>query len=154
MFMDNISLTNADLSGLPLDNGSVSGMFRGDEKITGITLGEKCSLLGVNAELHNGGWANIKEPEICVSGSDAYAVIPNNGKNTYELTAKVVEAVKGDSNSDGNIDTSDLVSLGNWLHGKADAELKSGVNSDLNSDGKIDVFDMIELRKLIIKNSK
>lgn len=58
------------------------------------------------------------------------------------------EKIKGDVNSDGKVNVSDIVALGKWLC-SMDSNIDPEV-SDINSDGKYDVFDLIALRRMLL----
>ena len=58
-----------------------------------------------------------------------------------------VEDVKGDVNSDGDFNTSDLVLLSKWLLTDPSAELKNWKAGDFTEDGKLDVYDLVLMRK-------
>lgn len=62
--------------------------------------------------------------------------------------------VMGDINSDGALNTADLVLFQKWLLGSSKAELKNWKAADFNSDGKLDVFDLCQMRTALILNPK
>ncbi|EGC02255.1 BspA family leucine-rich repeat surface protein [Ruminococcus albus] len=65
-------------------------MFAGCEKLNTLTLSENFKNIKEDAVLPNGdGWVNINDPKTVISGNGDYAVIENNGKNTYKLFGTV-----------------------------------------------------------------
>ena len=57
--------------------------------------------------------------------------------------------IKGDVNSDGEVNTADLVMMQKYLLGAG--YLNSYFSSDINEDGRVDIFDSVSLRKLLIR---
>ncbi|SFC76263.1 BspA family leucine-rich repeat surface protein [Ruminococcus albus] len=82
-------LTSLDLSGFDTSNVTdMSDMFSCCDHLKTLTLGENFKIIKEEAELPNGeGWVNVKVPSNVVSGSGKYAVIKNDGKNTYVCDA-------------------------------------------------------------------
>ena len=67
-------------------------MFKDCKSLKTISLGEKFEKVTREDFLPNGrGWANVDSPETVVSGNGEYAVIENNGKNTYKRLPIEVE---------------------------------------------------------------
>ncbi|EGC01673.1 BspA family leucine-rich repeat surface protein [Ruminococcus albus] len=65
-------------------------MFTGCSNLNTLTLGKNFKSITERASLPNGdGWVNAKDPATIVSGDGEYAVIENNGKNTYKLFGTV-----------------------------------------------------------------
>ncbi|MBO5384179.1 MAG: dockerin type I repeat-containing protein, partial [Ruminococcus sp.] len=58
--------------------------------------------------------------------------------------------MKGDVNSDGTVDNSDVRLLQDWLLAKPDATLKNWKAADTCEDDRLDVYDMCRLRSMII----
>ncbi|SEK56802.1 BspA family leucine-rich repeat surface protein [Ruminococcus albus] len=91
MFYGCGELTSLDLSGF--DTSKVteksdlycsSCMFSSCNKLESLTLGENFKNVLKKAQLPNSKvWVNMKAPTRIVSGDDKFAVIKNNGKNTY-----------------------------------------------------------------------
>ncbi|SEL47037.1 BspA family leucine-rich repeat surface protein [Ruminococcus albus] len=86
MFMKCSGLTNLDLSNFNTKKVlNMSGMFANCSGLKTISLGENFKKIKETAELINGeGWVNSKTPLTVVSGDGKYAVIVNEGKNTYK----------------------------------------------------------------------
>lgn len=61
--------------------------------------------------------------------------------------------VKGDINSDGQMDIADMTLLEKWLMGDASADISDWENADLNADGKMNTFDRCLMQKLLINVS-
>ncbi len=88
---------------------------------------------------------------------NVYKKNTNNTDNTNSTNNDKTEILKGDINSDKNVDLSDLVLLGEFLVKKNDLKkYQNAFNAaDMNSDSKINVFDWIMLkRKLISEGEK
>lgn len=91
MFNGCSNLEKLDLSSF--DTSKVKymyNMFTGCEKLNTLTLSENFKNIKEDAALPNGdGWVNINDPKTVISGNGDYAVIENNGKNTYKLFGTV-----------------------------------------------------------------
>ena len=61
--------------------------------------------------------------------------------------APVSQSLPGDVNDDGNLDISDIVSLGQWLWGDMGEVCEA--NADVNGDGNIDVSDLAVLAQML-----
>lgn len=91
MFYGCGELTSLDLSGFDTSNvteksdlSSSSCMFSSCNKLESLTLGENFKNVLKKAQLPNNKvWVNMKAPTRIVSGDEKFAVIKNNGKNTY-----------------------------------------------------------------------
>ena len=91
MFYGCGELTSLDLSGFDTskvteksDLSSSSCMFSSCNKLESLTLGENFKNVLKKAQLPNSKvWVNMKAPTRIVSGDEKFAVIKNNGKNTY-----------------------------------------------------------------------
>ena len=86
LFAGCTSLTSIDLSSFDTSNVIyMNDMFTLCGKLSTLTLGKNFKKLPENTYLPNGdGWVNANAPKTVVSGSGEYAVIENNGKNTYK----------------------------------------------------------------------
>ena len=69
---------------------------------------------------------------------------------TQTNSTEIFNKVKFDTNSDGQFNIADIVTLQNFILGKGNI---TGVNSDINSDGSVDVFDMILIRQNFLPNT-
>ena len=78
-------LTYLDVSSFDTSNVTkMNGMFDSCYILNELTLGEKYPLIPDTACLPKGnGWVNTKDPAAIISGERVYAVIENNGRNTY-----------------------------------------------------------------------
>ena len=87
MFAGCFSLANLDLSNFNTSQvKSMDNMFIHCNKLRKLTLGQNFKKIPEEAALPNGsGWVNVKSPTKVISGDGDYAVIENNGKNTYKL---------------------------------------------------------------------
>ena len=59
-----------------------------------------------------------------------------------------VNALNGDYNGDGQVNSADLVLLSQFLHGKK-VDIRK---TDVITNGETDVYDLVELRKILLKN--
>ena len=93
MFSDCSGLTSLDLSSFDTSNVTdMVDMFRNCDNLKSLTLGENFKNVPEEAMLNNGkGWVNMNSPATIVSGNGDYAVIENNGKNTYKLFGTATE---------------------------------------------------------------
>ena len=91
MFFGCHNLTTLDLSSFDTrkitekySDYSSKCMFSSCNKLESLTLGENFKNVLKKAQLPNSKvWVNMKAPTRIVSGDDKFAVIKNNGKNTY-----------------------------------------------------------------------
>lgn len=60
-------------------------------------------------------------------------------------------AVKGDVNNDGEVDSMDYIALQKYIMDPSNSNINTA-NADLNGDGKINTADLFALRKTIINN--
>jgi surface protein len=91
MFYNCTSLTVLNLSSFDTSNvKKMNGMFNECSLLKTIILGENFKEITAEANLPNGnGWVNVNAPTKVISGDGDYAVIKNNGKNTYKLFGTV-----------------------------------------------------------------
>ena len=61
------------------------------------------------------------------------------------------EGIKGDTNSDGEVDSMDYIALQKYIMDPSSSNINTA-NADLNSDGKINTADLFALRKIITSN--
>lgn len=80
----------------------------------------------------------------------SYGSSSSGGDNTPVFTIEPPEALMGDLNNDGKVNTADAVILEKWILGTGNMDSYVWKNADLCSDGVIDSFDMIKMRKLIV----
>ena len=95
MFDGCVNLTSLDLSSFDTSKDvSMTVTFRKCDKLKILTLGENFKSIEEGSELTNGdyGWININSPKTVVSGSKKYAIIYNEGKNTYKRLTSKTEA--------------------------------------------------------------
>lgn len=81
----------------------------------------------------------------------SYGSSSSGGDNTPVFTIEPPEALMGDLNNDGKVNTADAVILEKWILGTGSMDSSVWKNADLCSDGVIDSFDMIKMRKLIFE---
>lgn len=74
------------------------------------------------------------------------------GKSTEsKVTFTVGDLIKGDINSDGSVEMSDIVLLQKHLLSSEGLNAEQCRAADINSDGTVDIFDMVLLRQILIK---
>jgi surface protein len=87
MFDGCVNLTSLDLSSFDTSKGvNMTVTFRKCDNLKTLSLGENFKSIEEGSELTNAdyGWININSPKTVVSGSKKYAIIYNEGKNTYK----------------------------------------------------------------------
>ena len=86
MFANCTGLTSLDLSLFNTANiNNMSGIFGGCNNLRTLTLGVNFKNVTEKDTLTNGdGWVNVKAPSTIISGNKEYAVIENDGNNTYK----------------------------------------------------------------------
>lgn len=60
------------------------------------------------------------------------------------------QTLRGDINTDGDVNTVDLSILGLYLKGRASIDRQGYINADMDGDGVLDSLDLILLRKIIL----
>ena len=111
-----------------------------------------CNRDGSYSILQNGNCVdagNTKEDEsefglVQFTGSDSQRFVLEPA-----VPIEVELPIKGDVNSDGEVNTADLVMMQKYLLGAG--YLNSYFSSDINEDGRVDIFDNVSLRKLLIR---
>ncbi|SFC12016.1 BspA family leucine-rich repeat surface protein [Ruminococcus albus] len=80
------NLIELDLSGFDTSNVKYMDKMFGDcGKLKTLKINKNFKNITKEATLPNGeGWVNVKDPKTVVSGSGDFAIIENNGKNTYK----------------------------------------------------------------------
>ena len=58
--------------------------------------------------------------------------------------------LKGDINSDGDVNSVDLSVMSLYLSGRASISREGFLSADMDNDGSVDSIDLVKLRKLII----
>ena len=78
------------------------------------------------------------------------------GEYTTHLSDRLVSAVTGDANNDGEFGVSDVVQLQKWLLA-ADVDIDDSVNftvnADFTHDGVLDVFDLCLMKRLLVRGA-
>ncbi len=68
----------------------------------------------------------------------------------YPMAYDIIETLRGDINSDGKVNLSDLVLLNKFILATGDLTEKQAKNADLSEDSRIDVFDSVILRRILL----
>ena len=63
------------------------------------------------------------------------------------------KALKGDINSDGQVNVTDAVILQKFILGDKSAKISDAKAADICEDGVIDIFDMIQMKKLLVSTT-
>ena len=63
------------------------------------------------------------------------------------------KALKGDINSDGQVNVTDAVILQKFILGDKSARISDAKAADICEDGVIDIFDMIQMKKLLVSTT-
>lgn len=84
-------------------------------------------------------------PDIYNYGSTASS---DNSEPVFDIAP--AKALKGDINSDGQVNVTDAVILRKFILGDKTAKINDAKSADICEDGVIDVFDMIQMKKLLI----
>lgn len=95
----------------------------------------------VTFELYKKSFKKGESVTLGSNGQSAYCV------NYAVLTAAEKEEITGDINSDGVLDTDDILMMQKWLVG--DGELTNWQAGDLNRDDVINVFDLCLMKRLL-----
>lgn len=83
---------------------------------------------------------------VCLSACNAL------GKSTEsKVTFTVGDLIKGDINSDGSVEMSDIVLLQKHLLSSESLTAEQCRAADISNDGTVDIFDMVLLRQILIK---
>ena len=96
------NLTTLDISNFDTSNvintsdmfkiKNMSDMFGDCNNLKALKIGENFKIIKEEAKLPNSeGWVNENAPSTVISGSDEFAVIENNGSNTYKRFTMVEE---------------------------------------------------------------
>lgn len=117
-------------------NGKWNGTYYNDYPVT-LTAKPLAGYAFSHWETSDGKTINAPTTEIALSSD-------------ITITAVYTESseISGDVNSDGSVNTADLVQLSKWLLG-ADVNINES-QADVFRDNNIDTYDMIELRKIVI----
>ncbi|MBP1592553.1 MAG: carbohydrate-binding protein, partial [Oscillospiraceae bacterium] len=147
-----------------VDFGSGAGTFRisassaGDGGEVEIRLGSPDGKLAGTCSISpTGSWGEYKTFECdlknCSGVQDLYLVF--TGGNSYLFNVDWFEfeadasAVKGDVNSDGSVNATDLKYLSYYMFGNRTAI--DPVSSDINDDGKVNIADFCLLKEILLK---
>ena len=61
------------------------------------------------------------------------------------------EKIKGDINTDGSLDSADILLFQKWMLADSDAEITDSTAADLNEDGKINIADLCMMKSLLLQ---
>ena len=97
---------------------------------------------------------STNNPSLSGNASLAWVVSFMQDAPKPESVEIVETGTKGDINSDGELNISDVLLLQKWLLAAPDAKLTNWKAADLCKDDTIDVFDLIQLKKALLSANK
>lgn len=137
-----------------------------DESKLNVVLMNKSQTESQNAKIKINSGADYDAAKVYGITSDSSEIrllqtVEGITDNTFALELPALSVVqvelvdddyimKGDVNSDGTVDNSDVRLLQDWLLAKPDATLKNWKAADTCEDDRLDVYDMCRLRSMII----
>ena len=68
-----------------------------------------------------------------------------------EISPQFADAESGDLNTDGTIDSKDILVLKNWILNNGEIKLNNWLTADLNEDDKVNIADYCLLKEMLIK---
>ena len=138
-----------DLTGLRLTIGETDGNGNSISLFENITIDEARKTYDITVEIKD---------EAPGSGNCQIIVTKKNEEISDTASFAVsygAPVVKGDVNSDGELNIADAVLLQKWLLAFSDTNLTDWNRADLYRDGRLDVFDLCLMKKeLISQNQK
>ena len=87
-----------------------------------------------------------------ITGNDRTVTVTLKEAVTVTASFGEKQEVRGDINSDGELNISDLVLLQNWLLGRNSSALNDWEAGDFNGNKKLDVFDLCLMRRELFGN--
>lgn len=114
------------------------------EKITG----HKGNVVNVRLEASNGlatGNYDVTISNINLTRADEVKIKPAS----VTCTLTISNSIPGDANGDGDIDVTDIVTIANYILGRASGTIDLAA-ADANGDGDIDVTDIVTVANIIL----
>ncbi len=134
-----------DLTGLRLTIGETDGNGDSISQLENITIDEARKTYDITVEIKD---------EAPGSGNCQIIVTKKNEEISDTASFAVsygAPVVKGDVNSDGELNIADAVLLQKWLLAFPDTTLPDWNRADLYRDGRLDVFDLCLMKRALIE---
>lgn len=134
-----------DLTGLRLTIGETDGNGDSISQLENITIDEARKTYDITVEIKD---------EAPGSGNCQIIVTKKNEEISDTASFAVsygAPVVKGDVNSDGELNIADAVLLQKWLLAFPDTNLPDWNRADLYRDGRLDVFDLCLMKRALIE---
>lgn len=134
-----------DLTGLRLTIGETDGNGNSISQLENITIDEARKTYDITVEIKD---------ETPGSGNCLIMVTKKNEEISDTASFAVsygAPVVKGDVNSDGELNIADAVLLQKWLLAFSDTNLTDWNRADLYRDGRLDVFDLCLMKRALIE---
>ena len=134
-----------DLTGLRLTIGETDGNGNSISQLENITIDEARKTYDITVEIKD---------EAPGSGNCQIIVTKKNEEISDAASFAVsygAPVVKGDVNSDGELNIADAVLLQKWLLASPDTTLTDWNRADLYRDGRLDIFDLCLMKRALIE---
>ena len=134
-----------DLTGLRLTIGETDGNGNSISQLENITIDEARKTYDITVEIKD---------ETPGSGNCLIMVTKKNEEISDTASFAVsygAPVVKGDVNSDGELNIADVVLLQKWLLAFPDTNLPDWNRADLYRDGRLDIFDLCLMKRALIE---
>lgn len=134
-----------DLTGLRLTIGETDGNGNTISQLENITIDEARKTYDITVEIKD---------EAPGSGNCQIIVTKKNEEISDTASFAVsygAPVVKGDVNSDGELNIADAVLLQKWLLAFSDTNLPDWNRADLYRDGRLDIFDLCLMKRALIE---
>lgn len=134
-----------DLTGLRLTIGETDGNGNSISQLENITIDEARKTYDITVEIKD---------EAPGSGNCQIIVTKKNEEICDTASFAVsygAPVVKGDVNSDGELNIADAVLLQKWLLAFSDTNLPDWNRADLYRDGRLDIFDLCLMKRALIE---
>lgn len=137
-----------DLTGLRLTIGETDSNGNSISQLENITIDEARKTYDITVEIKD---------ETPGSGNCLIMVTKKNEEISDTASFAVsygAPVIKGDVNSDGELNIADAVLLQKWLLAFSDTNLPDWNRADLYRDGRLDVFDLCLMKKELISQNQ
>ena len=134
-----------DLTGLRLTIGETDSNGNSISQLENITIDEARKTYDITVEIKD---------EVPGSGNCQIIVTKKNEEISDAASFAVsygAPVVKGDVNSDGELNIADAVLLQKWLLAFSDTNLPDWNRADLYRDGRLDIFDLCLMKRSLIE---
>ena len=134
-----------DLTGLRLTIGETDSNGNSISQLENITIDEATKTYDITVEIKD---------ETPGSGNCQIIVTKKNEEISDAASFAVsygAPVIKGDVNSDGELNIADAVLLQKWLLASPDTTLPNWNRADLYRDGRLDIFDLCLMKRALIE---